>query len=109
HVRDRELSVAARLPMHARRSTFTRAAGEDLHALGDDERGIEPDAELADELRVLLLVAGEPREELGRPRAGDGAEVLDRLRPAHADAVVDDGDRARVLVRLDPDRELGAP
>jgi hypothetical protein len=34
--------------------------------------------------------------------------VLDRLVPAHADAVVRDGDPARLLVDFDADREVGA-
>src|SRR5690606_29029476 len=46
-------------------------------------------------------------EELASARAGDGAEVGNRLVTAHADAVVDDPDRARVAVELDADRELG--
>ena len=55
------------------------AAGGQRHLVGDDEGGIEADAELADQLRVLLLVAGELREELARAGFGDGADVLDDL------------------------------
>ena len=56
--------------------------------------GIEADAELADQLRVLLLVAGQALEELGGAGLGDGAEVRDRLLAGHADAVVADGEGA---------------
>ena len=62
-----------------------------LDALRDDESRIEAHAELADELRVLLLVARELLEELRGARAGDGAEVRDGLVPAHADAVIANG------------------
>ena len=54
------------------------AARQHLDAVGHDEGRIEADAELADELRVLLLVAGELLEELGGAGLGDGAEVRDR-------------------------------
>ena len=84
-----------------------RPAGHDGDPVGDDEARVEADAELADQLRVLLLVAGEAREELARAAARDRAEVLDRLGARHADAVVRHGDGARGLVERDVDRELG--
>ena len=52
--------------MHAGRGIQARAARINVDAVGDDERRIEADAELADQLRVLLLVAGHARQELGR-------------------------------------------
>ena len=83
------------------------AARVHLDPIGDDERGIEADAELADQLRVLLLIAGQPRQELRGAGFGDGAEVLDRLLAAHADAVVGDRDRVRLVVELDRDGDVG--
>ena len=106
--RDAELAVAARLPVHARRGIEAGAARIDVDAVGDDERRIEADAELTDQLRVLLLVAGHAREEFGGAGLGDRAEVLDRLLAAHADAVVGDRDRARLRVGIDGDGELAA-
>jgi len=58
--------------------------------------GIESHAELADESAVLALVAGELAQELGGAGAGDGAEIVDQLRLIHADAVVGDGEGARL-------------
>ena len=58
---------------------------------------VEADAELADEVGVLLGVAGELREEVLRAGAGDGAEVRDEVFLVHADAGVGDGEG---LVRL---------
>jgi hypothetical protein len=45
-----------------------RAPRDERHLVGHDERGVEPHAELADEVRVLGLVAGEPLEEFARAR-----------------------------------------
>src|SRR5690606_21482175 len=61
-----------------------------------------------DELRVLLLVARELRQELRRAGLRDRAEVLDRLVASHADAVVRNRDSVLFLVRIDRDRELAA-
>src|SRR5690606_30844857 len=49
-------------------------------------------AELADQLRVLLLVAGKVLHEVGGTRLGDGAEVGDHLLATHANTVVFEGD-----------------
>ena len=96
-------------------------AGRQRHPVGHHERGVEAHAELADERRVLTLVAGEGLEEVPGAGLGDGADVLDDLGAAHADAVVGDGDRARgrvegdldlqralVLVKLGPGEDLEA-
>ena len=86
--------------------------GAGLAALDDDpvghhEHRIEADAELADQLEVLVLLAGQLAQELGRARAGDRAQVLDQVVPVHADAVVADGQQALGLVGQDADLELG--
>jgi len=73
-------------------------AGSQLHLVRHDEGGVEAHAELADEGGVLALVAGQRLEELAGARLGDGADVLDHFRAAHADAVIGDRDRSRVLV-----------
>ncbi|MPM74934.1 hypothetical protein SDC9_121923 [bioreactor metagenome] len=66
--------------------------------------GIEPDAELADDIhrvaRVVLFFEGE------RAALGDGAEVFVQLVLRHADAVVRDGQGSLVLVRCDADFEI---
>jgi hypothetical protein len=76
-----------------------------LDLVSHHEGGIEADAELADQRAVLALVAGELLEELGGAGARDGAEVLDQLLAAHADAVVGDGERAPLGVGLEHDPE----
>jgi hypothetical protein len=50
--------------------------------------------------------AVEPSEELARARLGDRADVVDHLLARHADAVVGDRDRARLLVVGDADLQL---
>ena len=104
--RHRELAVGLRGPAHARRSRLARLAREHLDLLGDDERRIEADTELADQLRVFLLIPGEPLEELAGAGLGDRAQVGDRLLARHADAVVADGERALGRVVVHPDLEV---
>ncbi len=106
--RDGEFAVAARLPVHTRSGIQAGATRIHVDAVGDDERGIEADAELADQLRVLLLIAGHAGEEFGGARLGNRTEVLDGFLAAHADAVIGDGDRARLRVGIDGDGELTA-
>jgi hypothetical protein len=74
--------------------------------VGDDVRGIETDAELADQVRILGLIAGQCREELAGAGLGDRSQVLDRLVARQADAVVGDGERARFLVEGDADLQI---
>ena len=105
-VSTRELPVGARLPAHAGSAGGIGPARQHLDPVGDDEGRIEADAELADELRILLLIAGQALEELGGTGLGDGAQVRDRLLAAHADAVVADRQGARLRIGVDPDRQL---
>ncbi len=99
----RVLAPAVRLPPDAFGRVQALPAGGQRHPVGHDERGVEAHAELADQRRVLTLVAGQGPQELARPRLGDGPDVLDDLLAAHADAVVGDGDRPRAGVIADPD------
>ena len=77
------------------------AAGDD-DALGDHERRVEADAELADQAGAVLGL-GEAGEKGFGAGARDGAEIVDQLLPVHSDAAVDDGKRVRLLVRRDTD------
>ncbi len=89
-------AFAVRIPAHA---FGVAAPGQHADFLGDDKGGIEADAELADQLRVLGLVAAQGLEEFFGAGASDGAEVFDHLVAAHADAVVLDGQGAAGGVR----------
>ena len=84
--------------------------GVDLDLLGRHEGRVEADAELADEagVGVVALLLEGVQEGLGAGM-GNGAEVLDQLGAAHADAVVLEGDGASLVVGGDVDleREIG--
>jgi len=96
---------------------FRRAglARGDFHAVGNHERRIEADAELADQARAVLGLGVRQgfAERLGAG-AGDGAEVGQHFVMRHADAVIGDGECARCLVGGDSHlglfrrRQLGA-
>ena len=103
-VLDGELVLAGGGPV--RTDVLAGPPGEHLDFAGDDEGTVEADAELADEGAVLLLVARQCAQELLGAGLGDGAQVLHRLVPTHADAVVDHRHGARVLVELDGDPEV---
>ena len=62
---DFELALALRRPMHTFAGWRAGTAAVDINLVGDDEGGIEADAELADQVRILLLVAGEVLQEVG--------------------------------------------
>ena len=56
---DGVVAFAGALPRHALLGGQPGAAGGQRHAIGDDEGGVEADAELPDELRVLGGVGGQ--------------------------------------------------
>ena len=103
---DRVLAAAVRFPSDAVLGGEAGAARHDRHLVRDDERRVEPDPELADEMRVLRFVAGQLVEEFARAGLRDRADVLDHFLARHADAVVRDRDRARRLVERHTDLEL---
>ena len=80
---------------------------DDRHLVGDHEGGVEANAELADDVDFLEILRVRALE-LERTGMGDGAEVLVELVLRHADAVVADGERARVLVDGDLDVQVAA-
>ncbi len=97
--RQRVIALAARFPLH--RFNAAGAAGDQGHLVGNNERRIETDAELADQIGVLDLVAAEGIDEFFGTGSGDGADIVDDFLTAHADAVVGNGDDACSLVETD--------
>ena len=91
-----ELAAAVGTPVPG--MTLAGLAGEDVDLVRHHEGGIEADAELADQPDILLGVAGELAHELAGARAGDGAEIGHQIVAVHADAVVGDGEGARLFV-----------
>ena len=104
---DFEIASAFAAPAHALFGLQASAARFDGDAVGDDVAAVKAHAELANELGVFLLVAGETAHEVLGAALGDGAEVVDRLLRAHADAVVADGDGAVGLVDQHAHVEVG--
>ena len=100
---DGVLALAIRDPADAIGGSAGRA-GLHGHRVGDHERGIEADAELADQPRRVRVVLGLHRihKRLGA-RLRHRAEQVDHLLAAHADAVVRNGQRLRLGVRRDFD------
>ena len=95
-----EIARTAADPSHALFGWQTGAARFDCNFVGHDEAGIEPHAKLADQLGIGFLVAGEPVHKVLGSALGDGAQVLNGLLFAHADAVVGNGDGfGRLVVR----------
>ena len=86
--------VNSPLPSEVQRQrlALARLARDDLDPLGHHEGGIEADAELADQGHVLLRVARQRADEGRGARARDGAEIVDQLVVAHADAVIGNGE-----------------
>ncbi len=103
---DLELAGAGAGPAHALLGRHAGAARLHGDAIGDDEGRVEADAELADELGVLALLALQAGDELARSALGDGAQVLHRLGEAHADAVVGNGEGAGLGVERDAHLEV---
>jgi hypothetical protein len=102
-----EVAGAAADPAHALVGLEARTARFHGDLVGHDEARIEAHAELADELRILLLVARELAHEVLGAALGDGAQVVDGLLLAHADAVVGDGQRLGGLVEAHAHFEVG--
>ena len=106
HRLQRVLALAVALPAHAVLGGHSGAPRDERHLVRDDERRIEADAELADEVRVFRLVAGQALEELAGAGLGDGADVADHLVARHADTIVRHAQRARGLVVGDTDLQV---
>ena len=68
------------------------------HARGNHEAGVEAHTKLADDVHRIALGVAVLLLECLRTRVRDGAEVLLELGLGHANAVVADGDGARILV-----------
>ena len=106
--RDGERALAVRRP--APGLACSSAAGVDDDLVGDHERRVKADAELADQRRSFLarVIGGKLVEERLGAGAGDGAEPLGQVLAGHADAVVGEGQRLGVGIDRDLDRERSA-
>ena len=77
--------------------------GEDLDLFSSHEDRVETDSELTNDGRIGVALFLKRLKKLLRARASDGAEVIGKLLAIHPDAVIGEGDRARLLIRGDVD------
>jgi len=94
--------------MHAFAGVQAGTAAEHFNFVGDDKGRVKAHAELADQVRIFLLVARKVLHEIGSTGFGDGAQVGHRLFAAHADTVVFEGDGLGVLVEAHTDFQFRA-
>merc|ERR1719191_1705897 len=78
------------------------------HPVGHEEGRVKADAELTDEVRVVVLLGLlQGGRELGRARVRDRAQRVQQLLARHAHPRVPDGHRLGLLIRLDLDLQVG--
>src|SRR5690606_32751855 len=104
---NRKRTVTGRLPLHACRGWLTSAAADYAYLLGHDERCVKAHAELANKLGILLLITSELAEELARTRTRDSAKIGHSFFARHANAVIANGNGARVFIVRNANRQLG--
>src|SRR6266540_930118 len=100
---DREAAFTGRLP--AKRLLGSGGAAHHLDALGNQERAVETDPELPDQLRQVARLGAlllQLVQKFARARPSDRAEALLQLLLPHADAVVPNRQRGLLLVRAQP-------
>src|SRR5258708_31460176 len=78
-------------------SFHTRAARRQRDPVSYHERGIKAHTELSNQGGILLLVASQRLEKFLRPRFCNGTNILNHFLARHADAIIDDGNDARIL------------
>ena len=97
----RIVTFAGRFPTHRFIFASTGAPSYESDFIGNNERRIKSDAELADQVRILSLIAAQLLKKFARAGFRDSADVLNHLIARHADAVVGNRDRARGFVEVD--------
>ncbi len=83
-----------------------RRAGIDRDFIGHHERRVEADTELANDIRLVLVLFLQLFLECQGAALGDRAQVFLQFFLRHADAVVADGQRAVRFIEFDPDPEV---
>ena len=100
------VALPVAFPANAVLHTHPGAPRDEDDLIRHDERRIETDAELTDEMRVFGLVTGQALEELPCTGLGDGADVADHFVPRHPHAVIGHAQRTAGLVIAHPDLEV---
>ena len=106
HVGDFVGAAAVRAPQVS--GFLAGLARENLDLACDHEDGIEPDAELSNQIDVRLVGILQVLHEMLRSRTGDRAEAAFEVFLVHADAVILDGQRPALGIDGQVDSQLGA-
>ena len=104
--RQRILTGSRRFPAYAFTILGPGLARDQSHLVRDDEGRIETDPELTDQVGIAFLLGRHGLKEFTRTGTGNGADIGDDFIVVHADAVVADRDRVRILVDADVDVQL---
>ncbi len=81
-------------------------AGKYLDLVGNDEGGIKPDPELADQVRVFLRIGGHRRQIFTGPGTCDCAKLLNDIIARHADAIIGHTESFGFGIEVDTDPEV---
>ena len=103
---DLKLARAFAGPAYTLRCGQARTAAFHSDAVCDDKTRIKPHAKLANQLRIVFLIARQLVHEVARAAFGDGAEVVNGFLLRQTDAVVGDRERFGGLVETDTHLEL---
>ena len=93
-------------PQHAVLGAVACRTGAHGDFVRHDERRVETDAELADQLAVFRLVRAHGLQERLGAGFRDGPEVVDHLVAVHPDAVIGDGQGAVLFIKRDAHAQL---
>ena len=85
---------------------LAKGAAHHAHLGSDHKGGVEAHAELPDDVHVVTLVLSVLALELLATGVRDGAQVALQLVRRHADAVIGDGQRTRVLIERETNGQV---
>ena len=106
-VLDRKFALAIGFPADG--LFLPGSASFDGDLVGHNERRVKADAELTNQLRVMLLVTRHLFEELCGSGTRDGAEVIDKFLSRHANTVVDHRQLPILLIDFDANGQCVVP
>ena len=104
---DLKLARAFAGPAHTLRCGQASTAAFHRDAVSDDKAGVKTHAKLANQLRVIFLIARQLVHEVARAAFGDGAEVVNGFLLRQTNAVIGNRQRFGGLVKTDTHLQFG--
>src|SRR5690606_2138909 len=92
-----------------KRLIAARSFGDDFHPIGHQEGAVKADSKLPNQASVRVLGFGgclQLFSKLFGTGSGAGPQLVNEILLTHPDAIVDDGESVRFLIRYDLDLEL---